>query len=111
MRERNGLSVHGLGLANAIEMLRGELLEARAAGGDSDIQMPVESMTVVLKVMATRSVDGKAGFKIPFVELEVGGGGGRERGAEQTVTIVFGGPVDRDGRPVKVAQATNEVLG
>ncbi len=24
--------------------------------------------------------------------------------SEQTVTVVFGGPVDRDGRPVKVAQ-------
>jgi hypothetical protein len=36
------------------------------------------------------------------VELELGGG--RERGSEQTVTVVFGGPVDRDGRPVKVAQ-------
>ena len=38
------------------------------------------------------------------MELELGGSAGRERGSEQAVTVVFGGPVDRDGRPVKVAQ-------
>src|SRR5271165_432367 len=94
----------GLGLADAIALLRDELLAAHAAGADSGIQLPVESMTVELKVTATRSVDGKAGFKVPVVDLELGGGAGRERGSEQTVTVVFGGPVDRDGRPVKVMQ-------
>jgi hypothetical protein len=59
---------------------------------------------VELKVTATRSRDGKAGFKVPVVELELGGSAGRERSSEQTVTVVFGGPVDRDGRPVRVAQ-------
>ena len=29
----------------------------------------------------------------------------RERGSEQKVTVVFGGPVDRDGNPVKIASA------
>ncbi len=47
----------GLGLADAIGLLRDELLQAQAAGAGSDIQLPVESMTVVLKVTATRSVD------------------------------------------------------
>jgi len=41
----------------------------------------------------------------------VGGGGSRERGTGQTVTVVFGGPVDRDGRPVRVAQASSEFKG
>ena len=104
MSEREVGPVDGLGLVDAIGLLRDELLEARAAGAGSDIQLPVESMTVVLKVTASRSKDGKAGFKVPVVELELGGGGSRERGSEQTVTVVFGGPVDRDGRPVKVAQ-------
>jgi hypothetical protein len=48
---------------------------------------------------------------VPIVEVELGGGGSRERGTGQTVTVVFGGPVDRDGRPVKVAQATSEFKG
>ena len=101
-------SVDGLGLADAIGALRDELLKARAAGAASDIQLPVESMTVVLTVRATRSLDGKAGFKVPFVNLELGGGGSRERGSDQTVTVVFGGPVDREGNPVKVAQPSSE---
>jgi len=52
----------GFGLADAIAALRGELLAARAAGADVGIQLPVESMTVALHVVATRTVDGKAGF-------------------------------------------------
>jgi Trypsin-co-occurring domain 2 len=102
-------SVEGLGLAEAIEALRDDLLQARATGATSEIQLPVESMTVELTVTATREVNGRAGFKVPIVEVELGGGGSRERGTGQTVTVVFGGPVDRDGRPVKVAQASSEL--
>jgi hypothetical protein len=101
----------GIGLAEAIAALRDELLKARAKGAGSDIQLPVESMTVELTVTATRSAEGKAGFKVPIVELELGGGGSRQRADEQKVTVVFGGPVDRSGRPVKVAGAGNELKG
>jgi NTP-dependent ternary system trypsin peptidase co-occuring protein len=111
MSEKDVGSVGGLGLADAIGLLRDELLRARAAGAGSEIQLPVESMTVQLTVTASRSVDGKAGFKVPFVELELGGGAGRQRGSEQLVTVVFGGPVDREGKPVKVAEATDELKG
>jgi len=111
MAEREAGSADGLGLAEAIGLLRDELLQARAAGRASEIQLPVESMTVVLTVTATRSAEGKAGFKVPFAGLELGGGGGRERGSEQTVTVVFGGPVDRAGRPVKVASAGDAPKG
>ena len=68
-------------------------------------------MTVVLTVEATRSLDGKAGFKVPVVELELGGGASRERSSGQTVTVVFGEPVDREGRPVKVAHASDQLMG
>jgi hypothetical protein len=105
------VSVDGLGLAEAIQSLRDDLLKARAAGAKSEIQLPVESMTVELTVTATREVNGKAGFKVPIVEVELGGGGSRERGSGQTVTVLFGGPVDRDGNPVKVAQASSELKG
>lgn len=111
MSDQGAGSADGLGLADAIGLLRDELLKARAAGASSGIQLPVESMTVQLTLTASKSVDGKAGFKIPFVELELGGGTARERGSEQVVTVVFGGPVDREGRPVKVAQATDELKG
>ena len=71
----DGRSVDGLGLAEAIEALRDDLLQARAAGANSEIQLPVESMTVELTVTATREVNGKAGFKVPIVEVELGGAG------------------------------------
>jgi hypothetical protein len=104
-------SVDGLGLAEAIESLRDDLLQARTAGVKSEIQLPVESMTVELTVTATREANAKAGFKGPIVEVELGGGGSRERGAGQKVTVVFGGPMDREGRPMKVAQATDGLKG
>jgi hypothetical protein len=111
LADRDAGPAAGIGLADAIEMLREELLKARAAGAGSDIQLPVASMTVVLTVEASRSLDGKAGFKVPVVELELGGGGSRERSSGQTVTVVFGEPVDRDGRPVKVARASEQLKG
>ena len=111
MPEQNATPADGLGLADAIALLRDELLSARAAGAESDIQLPVESMTVELTVTATRSLDGKAGFTVPVVGLQLGGGGGRERGSEQKVTVVFGEPVDRAGNPVKIAQPSSERKG
>jgi hypothetical protein len=110
MSERRAAEAEGLGLADAIGLLRDELLRARAAGAESDIQLPVESMTVELTVTATRSLDGKAGFTVPMVGVQLGGGA-RERGSEQKVTVVFGGPVDRAGKPVKVAQPSSERKG
>jgi hypothetical protein len=111
MPEQDAASVEGLGLADAIGLLRDELLRARAAGAESEIQLPIASMTVQLTVTATKSIDGKAGFRVPFVELEVGGGTGRQRGSTQLVTVVFGEPVDREGKPVKVAKATDDIKG
>ena len=108
---RRAAEADGLGLAEATEALRDDLLKARAAGASSEIQLPVESMTVELTVTATREVNGKAGFKVPIVEVELGGGGSRERGSGQKVTVVFGGPVDRAGNPVKVAQPGSERKG
>lgn len=111
MGECDAVSASGLGLSEAIGLLRDELLRARAAGAESDIQLPVESMTVELSVTATRSADGRAGFTVPVVGVQLGGGVGRERGSEQKVTVVFGGPVDRNGKPVKVTSASDLLPG
>lgn len=105
------VSEQAIGLAEAIESLRDALLTARESGRDSDIQLPIESMTVELQVEATRTRDGKAGFSVPVVSLELGGSAGSQRGTTQTVTVKFGGPVDRDGNPVKVARASSERKG
>jgi hypothetical protein len=111
MSEETTESPNGLGLAEAIGLLRDALLRARAAGGGSDIQLPIESMTVELTVTATRSINGKAGFVVPFLGAQIGANGGRERGQEQNITVVFGGPVDRDGRPVKIASLSDQLKG
>jgi len=103
--------VPGLGLAEAIEGLRDGLLAARASGAGSDIQLPVSSMTVELKVVAAKTTGGKAGFRVPLVEVELGGSADRSREETHTVTVVFGEPVDRQGLPVKVAQATDKAKG
>jgi hypothetical protein len=111
MSARDTAPPDGVGLAEAIGLLRDELLKARATGAGSEIQLPVESMTVELTVRATRSLDGKAGFAVPVVGLQLGGGGARERGSEQKVTVVFGGPIDREGNAVKVASASDVLKG
>ena len=98
--------VPGIGLDDAIEALRADLIAAMEKGAGKPVQFPVAKMTVELDVVATRSVDGKAGFKVPFVEVELGGGGGWRREDTQKVTVEFGSPVDQDGRPVKVSRRT-----
>jgi hypothetical protein len=102
--------VAGLGLAKAIEAIRSDLLKAAAQGARADIQFPVESLTVELQVVATTGVEGKGGFKVPIVDLELGAAASRQWENTSTVTVVFGAPVDRDGRPVKVTQSTDEEM-
>ena len=103
--------VEGVGLAEAVNSIRADLLAARASGEGSDIRLPVESVTVELQVVAAKTVDGKAGFKVPIVNLELGGGAGRQWEHTSTVTVVFGAPVDRAGLPVKVAGASDQRKG
>jgi hypothetical protein len=103
--------VEGVGLAAAIASLRADLLAARQDGADADIQLPVESLTVELKVVATKGADGKAGFKVPIINAELGGGASWKNEATQTVTVKFSEPVDRSGNPVKVASTEAQKKG
>ena len=102
---------HGIGLTDAINMLRAEVLNAHAAAADSLVQFPVESLTLELQVVATRSADGKAGFSIPFVNVELGGSAGWQWENTQTVTVTFGPPIDPDGNVLKVARSSSEPKG
>lgn len=102
-------SQDGIELSDAIALLHREMLKAYREGASQDMQFPVESMTVELKMAATRSSDGKAGFSIPVVNVELGGSTGKQHEATQTVTIVFGPPIDSEGNPLKVAAASDEV--
>jgi hypothetical protein len=105
------LTEHGIGLADAIGMLRSEVMTAHSEAANSTLQFPVTAMTLELTVVATRSADGKAGFCVPFVNVELGGSAGWQRAATQTVTVTFGSPVDQAGNPVNVAQSGDAPKG
>ena len=100
-----------LTLADAISMLRADLLSARARGATEDIQLPVQSLTLELQVVASRTKSGTIGFSVPVVNAGLGGNAAWEHEATQTVTIVFGAPVDHAGNPVPIARATDEMIG
>jgi hypothetical protein len=101
----------GVGLAEALEGLRADLADAQQKAAGQAVQFPIESLTVELKVGVTKSVDGKAGFTVPLLGVELGGGGGHASESVQTITLVLGSPVDERGNPIKVAEETDEVLG
>lgn len=92
----------GLKLADAINELREQLALARSRATAAGLQFPVQSMTVELGVVATRDREGKAGFKVPVIDLELGGKGSHSQQATHRVSIEFGGPVDDKGDPVRV---------
>lgn len=99
----------GIGLDEALEALRAELASARVKAAGQDLQFPVESLTIELKVGVTRSKEGKAGFHVPLIEAQLGGSVGVDRQALQTVTLVLGAPVGQRGNRVKVASASDEL--
>lgn len=101
----------GIGLSEAIQALRSDLVAAMKAGAGEPIQFPILKMTVELQIVATKGADGKAGFKVPVIELQLGGGVTRQRQSTQSVTIEFGSPVDQDGEPVKVASVSDQIKG
>lgn len=101
----------GIGLDDALEALREELASARQKAAEHDFQFPIENMTIELKVGVTRSKEGKAGFRVPLFEAQLGGSVGIDLERLQTVTIVLGAPVDRRGNPVKVASGSNQFVG
>jgi hypothetical protein len=107
----DNLDEKGIGLADALELLRRDLAAAQAKAAGTDVQFPIETLTVELKVGVTRSAGGKAGLTVPFIGAELGGSAGYDRETVQTVTLVLSSPVDREGQPVKVAKATDAVKG
>lgn len=94
--------VDGIGLADAIAQIKAELASAKDLPDIGVIYLPVKSVTVELKVVATKSAGAKAGFKVPFVELELGGSGELSRERTHTITVVFDTPVDQLGDPLQV---------
>lgn len=103
--------VDSIGLAEALEALRAELVVAKTQAEDSEVHFPIETLTVELKVGVTRTTEGNVGLRVPLVGAELGGAVGNDRETVQTVTVVLGAPVDREGRPIKVASSAIQRKG
>ncbi|GGO27458.1 trypco2 family protein [Micromonospora parathelypteridis] len=98
----------GWGLADAIEALKADLAAA-AVTRTSYPKFPVTSATVELKVVATRSKTGKAGFKVPFIHTELGGELGHTNEVLSTITVQLGAPVDAVGKQVSISDSADEL--
>ena len=90
-----------VGLAEAIAALQAELAKAAEAGGGAEFQFPVTGVQLEFHVIVTRTA--AAGGGVEFHVVEPGGSGHYAREDIQTVMVTLGAPVDRTGRPVKIA--------
>lgn len=91
-----------IGLVEAIEALRAELIDAVKNSQDEDIQFPVGPVQLAFQIGVTR--DANAGGKLRFWVLELGGGGGYSAETVHTLTVNLEAPVDMAGHPVKVSR-------
>ncbi|WP_132118002.1 trypco2 family protein [Actinocrispum wychmicini] len=98
-----------IGLVEAIEQVRAELVDAVAAGRGADIQFPVGQVTLQFQVGLTRSDDTDGKLKLWILEL-----GSAEKYAEQsvqTISVVLEPPVDAQGRPITVSAESADLPG
>jgi Trypsin-co-occurring domain 2 len=70
-----------VGLAEAVESLRAELMKAVQAGKDQSTQFSVEPIELTAHVAVTRAADGKIGWNL------LGIGGSWESASTQTLTL------------------------
>ena len=70
-----------VGLADAIEALRGELTEAIGRGKGHPMRFTLEPIELTVQAVVTKDASGKIGWKV----LEVGGA--YEKARTQTVTL------------------------
>lgn len=93
-------------LAEVIDQIRAELVDAAARAAGAGVQFPVGSVQIELQVGVTKSADGKAGVKLWVVDL--GGGAAFSHQALQKVTVNLDPPVDRHGQRIQVGHGVDE---
>lgn len=91
-----------VGLVETLAALRAELARAVDEAAGEEVQFPVDSVQVAFQVGVTADRQAQGGLRFWVVEL--GGQAGWARESVQTVTVSLGVPVDRHGRPIKVAR-------
>ncbi len=92
-----------LGLAEAIDAVRGELRKAQDAGRGADVRFSVGSVEVELAIEVVKKAGAQASVKVLSL-LSVGGKGEVSRGNTHRVTVVLN-PVGVGGAPFEVASA------
>jgi hypothetical protein len=70
-----------IGLAEAVESLRAELMRAVKAGWDQPMQFSVEPIELTAQVAVTKEADGRIGWSL------LGVGGSYESAGTQTLTL------------------------
>jgi hypothetical protein len=70
-----------VGLADAIEALRSELMSAASGGDGQAMRFSLDPVELTVQVAVTRDAEGKIGWSI------FGAGGGYERASTQTLTV------------------------
>jgi Trypsin-co-occurring domain 2 len=88
-----------IGLQEAIEAVRTELIGAMHSGEKQEIQFRVGSVQLEFEVVVTKEAEGKAGVR--FWVVEAGAGGKLSSAATHTVRVALE-PVTRDGKQVAV---------
>ncbi len=88
-----------IALAEMVEELRSELLQAVQAGKGKEIGFELGEVTLEAQVQVTREVGGSAGIK--FWLVEAGGSGTHTTGSTQTISVKLK-PVGLGGGSLRV---------
>ncbi len=91
------------GLAETIEVLRGELRRAQDAGRGGDIRFSVGRVEVELAIEVVKKAGGEASIKVLNL-LSIGGQGERSKSETNRVKVVLE-PTGVNGEPFEVAAA------
>lgn len=97
------MSVDGVGLAEAIDVVRRELRRAQDAAKPDDVRFGVGTVELELTVEIVKTKGAEASVKVLNV-LSLGGQGEASRGEVNRVKVVLT-PLGADGRPLEVASA------
>ena len=92
-----------IGLAEAIDVVRGELRTAQDAGRGADVRFSVGSIEIELAIEVVKKAGGQASIKVLNM-LSVGGKGEVSKGETNRVKVVLN-PISVGGAPFEVASA------
>ncbi len=95
-----------IGLVEAIEAVREELVQAVLAGAQRPLQFPLEGVELTFQVGVTR--EHAPGGKLKFWILQLGYEQRDQHQSVHTVKVNLGAPLDDAGTPFKVTARSTE---